>query len=48
MEKVIRKISLLLYVGIMLKLIPTMNKFIVGEFHYQKNALFGIFQPLGG
>ena len=48
MKKIIRKISLLLYVGIMLKLIPTMNKFILGEFHYQKNALFGTFQPLRG
>jgi hypothetical protein len=48
MGKRIRKISLLFYVGIMLKLIPTMNKFILGEFHLQKNALFGIFQPLKG
>jgi len=48
MKKVIRKISLLFNVGIMLKLIPTMNKFILGEFHYQKNALLGIFQPLKG
>ena len=48
MKKIIRKISLLFNVGIMLKLIPTMNKFILGEFHYQKNALFAIFQPLRG
>ena len=48
MKKVIRKISLLLYVGIMLKLIPTMNKFILREFHYQKNALFGTFQLAEG
>ena len=48
MKKIIRKISLLLYVGIMLKLIPTMNKFILGEFHYQKNALLATFQLVKG